>query len=179
MRVLVVAAFAIGVAAGLRPPVGSPPAYKDKNSVGAASVAFSFAPPLTLSKWETMQAKRCKLVVRYGCAEDGANALEATYARTRELIQARFPDVIVEGEWTPRDGGDDSFSFVIEVDGRVAYEKPRERSGVYLSMRVLEREINRARKARRPMSAYGDPDAPRGGRRSAPRRDPADVPKYA
>ena len=171
-------------AAGPQPPAagvaggGPAPPARAARPTNAASAAFAFAPPLTVSKWESMQAKRVRFHIRYGGPEDDAASHEATFARTRELIQARYPDVLVDGEWA----ASDEERFVIDVDGRVAYEKPRERAGVFLSMRVLEREIARARKARRPHSAYGDPDAKRGGRRggaAAARRDPADVPKYA
>ena len=65
--------------------------------------------------------------------------------------------------------GDDGFRIL--VDGKLVYEKPKERSGVYLSVKTLAREVNRARRQRRPTTTYGSG-------REASNRTAADVPKY-
>mmetsp|Transcript_8673 Transcript_8673/g.26100 ORF Transcript_8673/g.26100 Transcript_8673/m.26100 type:complete len:181 (+) Transcript_8673:186-728(+) len=135
------------------------------------SKSFQFAPPLTLSKYQTMQSKRVRLIVRYS-AGDSDEAVDHTkaYQRAKRLIQDRFPDVVIEG--APDYAVDDAFQVV--VDGRTLYDKPTERSGVYLSMRLLQREIVRARQERRPTTTvYG---APAGGLTNG--RAPLDVPKY-
>ena len=64
----------------------------------------------------------------------------------------------------------------ILVDAKGAYSKPREREGVYLSTKVLDREIARARKARRPTTTvYGGADDLENFSNG---RAAADVPKY-
>ena len=124
---------------------------------------FGFSPALTLGKWETMQAKRVRLEVQYTAApetheDEGPGELRKAFLRTKRLIQELYPDVIVEEK--PRFGrNDDETLFEVRVDGRLVYSKPRERAGIFLSQRVLQREIMRARKVRRPTTTYFLEDA--------------------
>mmetsp|Transcript_20739 Transcript_20739/g.63831 ORF Transcript_20739/g.63831 Transcript_20739/m.63831 type:complete len:169 (+) Transcript_20739:936-1442(+) len=133
-----------------------------------AGSSFAFAPALSLGKWETMQAKRVRLQIRYSVDED-EDALDytKTFKRCKRILQDLYPDVHVEG--VPQIKGDDGFRIL--VDGKLVYEKPKERSGVYLSVKTLAREVNRARRQRRPTTTYGSG-------REASNRTAADVPKY-
>lgn len=114
---------------------------------------------MTGVKWDTMQSKRVHLDVTYGGDDAALDELDLIFSRTQKLVQAQFPDVMVEGARLPPGRDDDATTFTMSIDGRVVYEKPRERVGVFLSMRLLEREIARARRARRPTSNYGDDEA--------------------
>ena len=123
----------------------------------AAGQAFGFAPPLTVNKWETMQAKRVRLEVLYSrdvhVDGDEFEGLRKAYLRTKRIVQETYPDVLVVGVQKATRRGDDA-TFEVAVDNKLVYAKPRDREGIYLSQRTLHREIMRARKARRPSTTY-------------------------
>ena len=123
----------------------------------AAGQAFGFAPPLTVNKWETMQAKRVRLEVLYSrdvdVDGDEFEGLRKAYLRTKRIVQETYPDVLVVGVQKATRRGDDP-TFEVTVDNKLVYAKPRDREGIYLSQRTLHREIMRARKARRPSTTY-------------------------
>ena len=134
---------------------------------------FNFAPPLSLEKWDTMQSKRVRVQILYtvGDEKDQTNH-ERTFLRTKRILQDRYPDALVEGVVLTNQ--DDAFKILVDAKG--VYSKPREREGVYLSTKVLDREIARARKARRPTTTvYGGADDLENFSNG---RAAADVPKY-
>ena len=134
---------------------------------------FNFAPPLSLEKWDTMQSKRVRVQILYtvGDEKDQTNH-ERTFLRTKRVIQDRYPDCFIEGVVLTNQ--DDAFKILVDAKG--VYSKPREREGVYLSTKVLDREIARARKARRPTTTvYGGADDLENFSNG---RAAADVPKY-
>ena len=135
--------------------------------------AFNFAPPLSIEKWDTMQSKRVRVQILYtvGDEKDQTNH-ERTFLRTKRVIQDRYPDCFIEGVVLTNQ--DDAFKILVDAKG--VYSKPREREGVYLSTKVLDREIARARKARRPTTTvYGGADDLENFSNG---RAAADVPKY-
>ena len=134
---------------------------------------FNFAPPLSLEKWDTMQSKRVRVQILYtvGDEKDQTNH-ERTFLRTKRVIQDRYPDCFIEGVVLTNQ--DDAFKILVDAKG--VYSKPREREGVYLTTKVLDREIARARKARRPTTTvYGGADDLENFSNG---RAAADVPKY-
>lgn len=116
---------------------------------------FRFAPPMTLSKYRTMQQKRVRLSIRYSGGE--RYALQ-TFERIKDIVNSCFPDVVVEKSIREVRSSRDTGKFELVVDDRVVYRKPPERQGVFLSMRALTTAIVRARRLRRPGTVYGDTD---------------------
>lgn len=116
---------------------------------------FRFSPPMTLSKYRTMQQKRVRLSIRYSGGE--RYALQ-TFERIKEIVNSCFPDVVVEKSIREVRSSRDTGKFELVVDDRVVYRKPPERQGVFLSMRALTTAIVRARRLRRPGTVYGDSD---------------------
>ena len=133
---------------------------------------LTFAPPLNLEKWDTMQSKRVQVQILYTTGEDKDEVNhERTFLRTKRVLQDRYPDVRVEGIDVKEDD-----TFKILVDAKAVYSKPREREGVYLSTKVLDKEIGKARSARRPTTnVYGGAD---NLENFSDGRAAADVPKY-
>ena len=137
---------------------------------------FNFAPPLSLEKWDTMQSKRVRVQILYtvGDEKDQTNH-ERTFLRTKRVIQDRYPDCFIEGVVLTNQ--DDAFKILVDAKG--VYSKPREREGVYLSTKVLDREIARAkeRHVRPTTTVYGGADDLenfeqwRGPRRTCHRRE--------
>mmetsp|Transcript_13754 Transcript_13754/g.43442 ORF Transcript_13754/g.43442 Transcript_13754/m.43442 type:complete len:197 (+) Transcript_13754:30-620(+) len=124
---------------------------KDESSHSLGN--FRLAPPMTLKKYRTMQQKRVRLSIKYSGGE--RYALQ-TYKRMKEIINSCFPDVVVEKHIREVRSSRDTGKFELLVDDRVVYQKPPERQGIFLSMRTLAAAVERARRLRRPGTAYGD-----------------------
>lgn len=114
---------------------------------------FEMAPPMTFTKFRTMQEKRVRLSI---CYSGGERYALQTYDRIKEIVNEKFPDVLVEKRIREVRSSRDTGIFELVLDDRVVYSKPPERQGIYLSMRALSSAIVRARRVRRPGTAYGE-----------------------
>lgn len=133
----------------------APPAQDGSAMKGQADAfgKFEMAPPMTFTKFRTMQEKRVRLSIRYSRSD--RYALQ-TYERIKEIVNEKFPDVLVANDVRGVRSSRDAGIFELVVDGRVVYSKPTERQGIYLSMKALSSAIVRARRIRRPGTAYGE-----------------------
>lgn len=124
------------------------------------------APPVSFSKFLTMQEKRAVVTIRY--SEDAG--LKPYFLTMAQKIKNSHPDVIVERRILPSvDDGEATFEVV--VDGKVVIGKSRhrkvgrgvempqnsgQRRSIFVSMGELDLAISRARRKQRPTTAYGD-----------------------
>jgi len=139
--------------------------------------SFALAPPLTFKKYLTMQEKRVPIKIRYS----DIPGLKPYYLTTAKKIKDRNPDVIVEKSLVPtsEETKDEEVIFEVLVDNKVVVGKPHSKwhgvtrtgaSGggkdetsnrvfgmsVYISMEEVNEAIAKARRKRRPNSAYSE-----------------------
>jgi hypothetical protein len=119
------------------------------------------APPLSYSKFLTMQSKRAIVSVRYS-SEAGLKPYFLTVAKK---IKASHPDVVIERRILPPVDEADEATFEILVDGKVvAGNRTRTRRtksdtmAIFISMQEVDLAISRARRKRRPTTMYGTDD---------------------
>mmetsp|Transcript_12950 Transcript_12950/g.16377 ORF Transcript_12950/g.16377 Transcript_12950/m.16377 type:complete len:382 (+) Transcript_12950:45-1190(+) len=135
---------------------------------------FDSSPPLTFSKYLTMQEKRVPIVIRYSELQ----GLRSYYLTTAKKIKDSNPDVTVEKRIIPRneEHKDEDTVFEVLVDNRIVVGKgqckwqgvTRSASGkdndnkinqvfgmsVYISMQDINEAIAKARRKRRPSTTY-------------------------
>jgi hypothetical protein len=123
------------------------------------------APPLSYDKFLRMQDKRVVVTIRYS----GESGLRPYFLTVAKKLKASHPDVVIERRILPsleKDGTAEAL-FEILVDGkvvigkknrtrrqRVSMDVARSRS-VFVSMQELDVAVSRARRRRRPTTAYG------------------------
>jgi hypothetical protein len=128
------------------------------------------APPMSYSKFLTMQEKRAVVTIRYS----GDAGLKPYFLTMAKKIKASHPDVIVERRILPPVVDGEASTFEVLVDGKVIIGKSRHRKGggssrgvempqntrrsVFVSMSELDLAISRARRKQRPTTAYGGDD---------------------
>ncbi|CAM9324799.1 unnamed protein product [Chrysoparadoxa australica] len=124
---------------------------------------FKLAPAITVDKFISIQTKRVCMEVQY----TGGMGYKAAYTAVRALLKKKFPDVIVgrrvlalsstQARVNRTKETKDKGTFRLLCDGRVIYQKPREKDAVYLKMSLMKEHIARARRKRRPEGiVYGD-----------------------
>jgi len=133
-------------------------------TVTAAAFDVSSSPPLT---FQDMQEKQVPVTIRYS----QVSGLRSFYLSAAKKITQSNPDVIIERMILPAVEGEseESSLFEILVDGRVIIGKGRSKwqsvsrnvngpatSGmsVFISMQEIDAAIAKARKKRRPSTAY-------------------------
>ena len=135
--------------------------------------AITEAPPLSFSKFLTMQGKRVIVTIRYS----GEAGLKPYFLTAAKKIKASHPDVILERRQMADIDKEDTSSepsFEILVDGKVVVGNNKSRSrkkignvdlsrsqSIFVSMQELDKEICRARRRRRPAATvYGEVHEP-------------------
>jgi hypothetical protein len=132
------------------------------------------APPISYSKFLTMQEKRAVVTIRYS----GDAGLKPYFLTMAKKLKASYPDVIIERRILPA-VVDGEATFEVLVDGKVVIGKSRTRKAargvemqqggrrsVFVSMEELDLAISRARRKHRPTTSYGDEDEPKKTKRS-------------
>eukprot|EP00977_Amphora_coffeiformis_P019552 scaffold7349_cov173-Amphora_coffeaeformis.AAC.33 len=151
-------------------------ADNNETSVNSAihdEVTIAEAPPLSFSKFLTMQGKRVIVTIRYS----GEAGLKPYFLTAAKKIKASHPDVILErrqiADMVKEDPGAEP-SFEILVDGKVVVGNNKSRSrkkignvdlsrsqSIFVSMQELDLAISRARRRRRPATTvYGEVHEP-------------------
>ena len=143
------------------------PAKDDISS--SAEDGLPEAPPLSYTKFLTMQEKRAVVQVRY--SEDAG--LKPYFLTVAKKLKASHPDVIIERLILPKmdkNTDADEPTFEIVVDGKVVVGngkgRPRKAKisrmdmlkgrSIYVSMAELDLAICRARRRLRPTTVYGE-----------------------
>ena len=123
-------------------------------------MALTESPQLSFEKYMTMQDKRVVVTIRYS----GDAGLKAYFLTIVKKLKASHPDVMIERRiLADVEVDDDEATFEVLVDGRnvlgrgkkqKAVDMSKSRS-VFVSMHELDLAISRARRRRRPSTAYG------------------------
>lgn len=116
------------------------------------------APPLSFEKFMTMQDKRVIVTIRYS----GDAGLKPYFLTIAKKLKASHPDVMIERRiLADVDDEEDEATFEVLVDGKIVIGRgkkqtlSRAQTMVFVSMQELDIAISRARRRRRPSTAYG------------------------
>eukprot|EP00550_Attheya_septentrionalis_P012920 CAMPEP_0198304172 /NCGR_PEP_ID=MMETSP1449-20131203/57266_1 /TAXON_ID=420275 /ORGANISM="Attheya septentrionalis, Strain CCMP2084" /LENGTH=313 /DNA_ID=CAMNT_0044006687 /DNA_START=284 /DNA_END=1225 /DNA_ORIENTATION=+ len=158
---------------------GSPGELDPSNYVQSEEPLRHISPPLTFQKYLTMQYKRVIVTVQYS-EESGLRPFYLTMAKK---IKETFPDVFIEKRLLPAldsksESINDERAFAVLVDGKSVVGKSKNKKqgvqmtktssqdsqnvrpdraagrSVFVSMAELDLAIAKARKRRRPSTAY-------------------------
>ena len=118
------------------------------------------APQLSFDKYMTMQDKRVVVTIRYS----GDSGLKPYFLTVAKKLKASHPDVMIERRiLADVEVGDEEPTFEVLVDGRIVLGRGKKQKAVdmskarsvFVSMQELDLAISRARRRRRPATAYG------------------------
>lgn len=137
------------------------------------------APPISYTKFLTMQEKRTVVTIRYS----GDAGLKPYFLTMAKKLKTSHPDIIIERRILPA-VVDGEATFEVLVDGKVVIGKSRPRKlargvvmiqnngrrSVFVSMGELDLAISRARRKHRPSTAYGDDQGEAPNKSSSPQR---------
>eukprot|EP00978_Attheya_sp_CCMP212_P020001 scaffold56773_cov47-Attheya_sp.AAC.1 len=157
---------------------GSPGELDPSNYLQSEEPLHHLSPPLTFQKYLTMQYKRVIVTVQYS-EESGLRPFYLTMAKK---IKETFPDVFIEKRLLPAldsksESNNDERAFAVLVDGKSVVGKSKNKKqgvqitktssqevvvrpdraagrSVFVSMAELDLAIAKARKRRRPSTAY-------------------------
>jgi hypothetical protein len=123
------------------------------------------APPLSYSKFITMQNKRVVVTIRYS-ANSGLKPYFLTMAKK---LKTSHPDIIIERRILPKESGGEPIIFEVIVDGKIVVGKSgrtrkakvariesTQSKSIFVSMAEIDIAISRARRKQRPTTVYGD-----------------------
>jgi hypothetical protein len=135
-------------------------------TINDADLVQPLAPPLSYDKFLKMQDKRVVVTIRYS----GESGLRPYFLTVAKKLKAYHPDVVIERRILPSvepaDGNAEAV-FEILVDGKVVIGKKnrtrrqrvsmdlKKSRSVFVSMHELDIALSRARRRRRPTTAYG------------------------
>ncbi|KAL7559990.1 hypothetical protein ACA910_013170 [Epithemia clementina (nom. ined.)] len=107
-----------------------------------------------------MQDKRVVVTIRYS----GDSGLKPFFLTVAKKLKASHPDVMIERRiLADAEVGDEEPTFEVLVDGRIVLGRGKKQKAidvskarsVFVSMQELDLAISRARRKRRPATAYG------------------------